>query len=139
MTFLLDTNVVSELRKRRPDANVGAWSQTVSVNHMFVSAVTVMEIEQGILLIGRRDVRQATALRTWMTGQFLPEFEARILPFDQAAALICAAMHVPDPKPGRDSMIAATASLHGLSVVTRNTRDFENCGVPTFNPWLYLP
>lgn len=139
MTFLLDTNVVSELRKREPDANVGAWSQTVSVDRMFVSAVTVMEIELGILLIARRDARQGEALRSWMAGRFLPEFEQRILPFDQPAALICATMHVPDPKPDRDSMIAATASAHGLTVVTRNIRDFAACGVPTFNPWLYRP
>jgi hypothetical protein len=139
MTLLLDTNVVSELRKRKPNAKVGAWSRTVSVDRLFVSAMTVMEIEQGILLVARRDARQAAALRAWMTGQFLLEFETRILPFDQASAMICATMHVPDPKPDRDSMIAATASVHGLTVVTRNTGDFAACGVPTFNPWLYEP
>lgn len=136
--FLLDTNVISELRRKNQfDANVYAWSQAVPLESLYVSVVTVMEIEQGILLVGRRDHRQAGALRSWMTEQFLPRFAERVLAFDTVAALRCAAIHVPDPKPDRDSMIAATASVHGLTVATRNVRDFEACGVPVFNPWLY--
>lgn len=136
--FLLDTNVISELRRKaQVDANVHAWSQAIPLEQLYVSVITVMEVEQGILLVGRRDHRQAGILRSWMAEQFLPRFEARILAFDTVAALRCAAMHIPDPKPDRDSMIAATASVHGLTVATRNVRDFEACGVPVFNPWLY--
>lgn len=138
--FLLDTNVISELRRKgRLDANVHAWSQSIPLEDLYISVVTVMEIEQGILIVGRRDHRQADILRAWMTGWLVPRFQARILAFDVVAAFRCAAMHVPNPKPDRDSMIAATASVHGLTIATRNTRDFEECGVPVFNPWLYTP
>lgn len=134
--FLLDTNVVSELRRPpKADPNVLSWAAGVPVEQHFLSVVTIMEIEQGILLLGRRDGAQAAVLKRWL-NTLLPRFEGRILPFDLAAALHCATLHVPDPRPGRDSMIAATASVHGLTVVTRNTKDFADCGVATLDPWL---
>jgi hypothetical protein len=140
MSLLLDTNVVSEMRRRQAaDANLHAWSHTVLVDSLFVSAVTLWELEQGILLVARRDGRQGDILRRWMLMDFLPRFRDRILPFDGVVALRCAPMHVPDPKPDRDSMIAATAAVHALTVATRNTKYFAACGVPTFNPWLYEP
>lgn len=134
--FLLDTNVVSELRRPpKADPNVLSWAAGVPVEQHFLSVVTIMEIEQGILLLGRRDGAQAAVLKRWLNA-LLPRFEGRILPFDLAAAFHCATLHVPDPRPGRDSMIAATASVHGLTVVTRNTKDFADCGVATLDPWL---
>lgn len=135
--FLLDTNVISELRRRsKTHPQVDAWARSIPAERLFLSVVTVMEIEQGVLLLDRRDSLQAGVLRRWLRTQLLPSFEGRILSFDLPAAFQCATSHVPDPKPDRDSMIAATASIHGLTVATRNTRDFAACGVPTFNPWL---
>lgn len=135
--FLLDTNVISELRRRsNVHPQVDAWARSVAAEQLFLSVVTIMEIEQGILLLDRRDSLQAGVLRRWLRTQLLPRFEGRILTFDLAAAFQCATLHVPNPKPDRDSMIAATASIHGLTIVTRNTKDFENCGVATLNPWL---
>ena len=140
MSFLLDTNVISEMRRKNAaNANLLAWSRTVIVSSLFVSAVTLWELEQGILSVARRDERQGGILRRWLLADFLPQFQDRILPFDKVVALRCASMHVPDPKPDRDSMIAATAAVHSLTVATRNTKDFTACGVPTFNPWLYQP
>lgn len=136
--FLVDTSVVSELRRRRgPDPHVLAWSQSQPVDTLFLSVVSILELEQGILLVARRDEGQAAALRRWLHTQLLPRFEGRILTFDVTAAFRCAALHVPDSRPDRDSMIAATALVHGLTLATRNTKDFEGCGVPVLNPWLH--
>lgn len=135
--FLLDTNVISELRRRsKTHPQVDTWARSIPAEQLFLSVVTIMEIEQGILLLDRRDGSQASILRHWLRKQLLPTFDGRILSFDLPAAFRCAPLHVPDPKPDRDSMIAATASVHGLTVATRNTGDFAACGVPTFNPWL---
>lgn len=136
--LLLDTNVVSELRKvanRRADPKVLAWSARQAPETSFLSAVTIFEIEQGILRLERRDKRQSAALRQWLDGHILPTFEARILPFDTAVARRCAALHVPDPRPERDAMIAATALVHGLTLATRNVADFQNMGVKFVDPW----
>jgi predicted nucleic acid-binding protein len=136
--YLLDTNVLSELRRAdRSDASVRTWSKTMQPERFFLSAITILEIEQGILRLQRRDAKTAELFRDWLINHVLKQFDGRILAFDLPAALRCAAMHVPDPKPERDSMIAATASLHGLTVATRNVADFEACGVPVVNPWLY--
>ncbi|MBX9909258.1 MAG: type II toxin-antitoxin system VapC family toxin [Beijerinckiaceae bacterium] len=136
--YLLDTNVVSELRNLRiAEPAVIAWSRQHNGDHFFLSAVTVFELERGALRALRRDERKGTMLRSWINDYVLPIFKGRILTFDVDVALRCAAMHMPDPRPERDSMIAATASIHGLTVATRNVADFEACGVPVFNPWLY--
>ncbi len=138
--YLLDTNIVSELRKAKgskskADKNVKAWANSVSVTSMFLSAITILELETGILLIERRDPTQGAMLRTWFDGHVLPAFSGRILAVDIAVALRCARLHVPDPRAQRDALIAATALVHGMTVVTRNVADFEPTGVEIFNPW----
>ena len=136
--FLLDTNVISELRKAgdgKADANVVAWLSSVDATTVYLSAITLMEIELGILRIERRDPAQGARLRAWMDQHILPEFADRTLPVDTAVALRCAPLHVPDPRPERDAFIAATALAHGMTVVTRNVADFAPTGVPLLNPW----
>jgi len=136
--FLLDTNVVSELRKARAgkaDPGLVAWAGSVDAGTLFISAITVLELEQGIMLAERRDARQGAVLRCWLEGQVLPEFASRILPIDADVARRCAALHVPDPRSERDALIAATALVHGMAVVTRNIADFEKAGVRLINPW----
>jgi hypothetical protein len=136
--FLLDTNVVSELRKApggRADAGVVAWARAVPSASLYLSVISVLELEQGILQVQRRDVAQGSILRTWMAEQVLPAFEGRILPVDVPVALRCAALHVPNPRAERDGLIAATALVHGLTLVTRNVVDFEGAGAVLLNPW----
>jgi predicted nucleic acid-binding protein len=136
--FLLDTNVVSELRKAgdgKADANVIAWLSSVDAGTLYVSAMTLMEIEVGVLRIERRDAAQGARLRGWMTHHVVPEFLDRTLPVDAAVALRCAPLHVPDPRSERDALIATTALVHGMTVVTRNVADFEVTGVALINPW----
>jgi hypothetical protein len=136
--YLLDTNVISELRKAgdgKADANVVAWLSSVDAGTFYLSAVTVMEIEFGTLRIERRDPIQGRRLRAWMNNHILPEFADRTLPVDTAVALRCGALHVPDPCSERDAFIAATALVHGMTIVTRNTADFKATAVPMLNPW----
>jgi len=138
MMYLLDTNVVSELRKVRfgtADQNVMAWAHTVDAAELFISAITIMEIEIGILSIARKDARQGALLRSWLEKRVLPEFSTRTLPVDTAVARRCAQLHVPDKRGERDALIAATAFVHGMTVVTRNVLDFHPTGVMIFNPW----
>jgi predicted nucleic acid-binding protein len=136
--FLLDTNIISELRKAgdgKADANVVAWISNVDAGSLYLSAVTLVELELGVLRLERRDTIQGTRLRAWMNNQVLPEFSERILPVDAPVALRCARLHVPDPRSDRDSCIAATALVHGMTVVTRNVADFAPTHVATLNPW----
>ena len=136
--FLLDTNVISELRKvgdGKADARVTAWVSSRDAASFYISALTLMELEIGILRIGRRDVAQGARLRTWMDRSVLPEFLERTLPVDSAVALRCARLHVPNPRAERDALIAATAMVHGMIVVTGNSADFETTGVGLVNPW----
>ena len=134
--FLLDTNVLSELRRRdRIDANVAAWADAVEAEALFLSAITVLEIEIGARLVARRDTAQGAVLRQWIDAKVLSAFSGRILPVDTAVAQCCAALHVPDPRAERDALIAATALVHRLKVVTRNTADFKAVGVGLINPW----
>lgn len=139
--FLLDTNVVSELRKvksGRADKGVVAWASALDAGTLFLSAITIMELEIGILQVERRDASQAALLRAWMETQVVRSFAERILPVDLAVAQRCAALHVPDPRSERDAMIAATALVHGMTVATRNVADFERTNVRLFNPWQFL-
>lgn len=134
--FLLDTSVVSELRRRQADPRVAAWARSVALPGLFLSAITIEEIEIGVMLAERRDPGQGAVLRTWLETQVLTSFADRILPVDVTVVRRSAAIHVPDPRPIRDGLIAATALVHGLTVATRNTADFDPTGVPTVNPWL---
>jgi predicted nucleic acid-binding protein len=139
--FLLDTNVICELRKAgdgRADANVVAWLSSVHAATLYLSAITIMEIELGILRIERRDSTQGGRLRAWMDGRILPEFSERTLPIDKTVALRCASLHVPDARSERDAFIAATALTHGMTVVTSNVGDFRSTGVRLLNPWEHL-
>jgi predicted nucleic acid-binding protein len=135
--FLLDTNVISELRRpERADGNVVAWAGAISAASFFLSAISILEIELGALKIARRDAAQGAILRAWIDDHILPRFEGRILAVDTAVAQRCARLHVPDPRSERDALIAATAMVHGLTVVTRDVADFEPTGVELLNPWL---
>ncbi|MGT2437670.1 PIN domain-containing protein [Bradyrhizobium betae] len=134
--FLLDTNVISELR--RPDRahrNVAAWASTIPAASFFISAISILEIELGARLIARKDTAQGDVLRSWIDNHILARFENRILAIDTAVALRCAELHVPDPRAERDALIAATALVHGLTIVTRNIGDFAPTGVRLLNPW----
>ena len=136
--FVVDTNVVSELRKARSgkaDKRVVAWAGTVTPGALFVSAITVLELELGVLLAERRDVAQGAFLRAWLDGQVLPAFAGRVLDVDAVVARRCAALHVPDRRSDRDALIAATALIHGMSVVTRNVADYTPTGVAVLDPW----
>ncbi|MFD4836057.1 type II toxin-antitoxin system VapC family toxin [Achromobacter sp. NPDC058515] len=138
MMYVLDTNVVSELRRvrlGRADANVAAWAAGVDAADLFVSAITIMELELGVLSIERKDAIQGAMLRSWLEQQVLPEFSGRTLPVDTAVAQRCARLHAPDKRGERDALIAATAIVHGMALVTRNVDDFKPTGVTIINPW----
>ena len=136
--FVLDTNVVSELRKAatgKANPRVVAWAASIRPAALFLSVITLMELEQGVVLLERHDPRQGAAIRQWLERQVLPAFEGRVLPIDDHVALRCARLHVPDPRKERDALIAATWLVHGMTVVTRDTAGFEPTGVPLLNPW----
>jgi predicted nucleic acid-binding protein len=149
MMYILDTNVVSETRKASRkqsgpakatatiDGRVQRWLASVDSSSLFLSAVTILELEIGCLLLERRDPAQGAILRKWIRNHVLVAFSGRVLPIDVAVAQRCAALHVPDPLEDRDSLIAATALVHGMTVVTRNTSHFERTGVALLNPWQY--
>lgn len=137
--FLLDTNVVSELRKvraGRADQNVAAWSRTVPSSALYLSVIGVMELEIGIGAVAHRDPAQHLILRTWMDNFVMPAFAGRILDVGLPVALRCAALHLPQPRSERDALIAATALHHQLTVVTRNEADFAGMA-PLLNPWTF--
>jgi hypothetical protein len=136
--FLLDTNVLSELRRpERASSQVVAWAREIDPGDMFISVISLLELDAGALLVGRRDPTQETVLRRWIEGTVIPAFANRILPVDLAVARRCAPLHVPDKRPERDALIGATALTHRLTVATRNIRDFEPMGVPLVDPWTY--
>ncbi|MDP1027996.1 type II toxin-antitoxin system VapC family toxin [Sphingomonas sp. KR1UV-12] len=137
--ILLDTNVVSELRQRRggPDPQVMAWLTEQDEEATFLSAMTVLELERGMLLLERRDADQGQRLRLWWEAAILPRFSARILPVGAEIARVAARLHVPDPRPEIDALISATALVHGLMLATRNVRDFAGTGVRLVDPWAY--
>lgn len=138
MKFIVDTNVISEFRKAaggKCHPSVKSWAETVDPEEMSLSVITMMELEVGYLSLRRRDPLQATRLKTWISDYIPKVFADRILVFDDAVALVCAELHVPDKRPERDAIIAATALHHDLTVVTRNIRDFLGTGVRLLNPW----
>lgn len=136
--LLLDTNVVSELRKARSgkaDLNVTRWATGVPPSLLFLSAITILELEIGTLLVQQRDRAQGILLQSWLENHVLTTFTGRILPVDTVVVRCRARLHVPKPRAERDALIAATALAHGMTVVTRNVSDFEPMGVGVFNPW----
>jgi len=136
--FLLNTNVISELRKAssgKADTNVVTWASKVPSSQLYISSITVLELEMGILGIERKDSKQSAMLRKWLESNVLPTFNERTLVLDTEVARRCAALHVPDKRSERDAIIAATGITHGMTVVTRNTSDFIDTGVGLLNPW----
>lgn len=139
MNILLDTDVISELRKLgdgRADANVAQWIASEEPAKFYLSAITILELERGVLGVQRRDASQGSRLRAWLDNHVRPEFAGRIIAIDDAVATRCAHLHIPDRRNEADALIAATALVHGLSVATRSTRDFEGTGVIVIDPWL---
>ncbi|ACE94322.1 MULTISPECIES: type II toxin-antitoxin system VapC family toxin [Rhizobium] len=138
MKYLLDTNVVSELRKvgdGKADANVVAWAGAQDITGLCISAITILELERGILGVQRRDATQGARLRAWLENQVRPAFAGRILSIDDAIATRCAHLHIPDRRNEADALIAATALVLSLTVVTRDIRDFEGASVVVLDPW----
>ncbi|MET4666270.1 type II toxin-antitoxin system VapC family toxin [Sphingomonas sp. PvP056] len=138
--YLLDTNVLSELRKRRSgkiNPAVEVWAGSVDQADMYLSVITIMEVELGIALLERRDARQAGVLRLWLHEKVMQAFSGRVLPVDTTIALRCARLHVPETKSERDAWIAATGLAHDLTVVTRNIGDFTGTGVTLLDPWTF--
>ena len=135
--YLLDTNVISELRHGKPQQSqaVRAWAADKEMSRLFLSAITVLELEKGVQALERKLPPQGSALRDWL-NRVKTAFADRILPFSEDTAVLCAGMHFPDPKPERDAMIAATALQHRMTLVTRITVDFENTGVALINPFV---
>jgi toxin FitB len=134
--YLLDTNVPSEVRRgARADARVMAWVSSVNPAESWLSAITVLELEEGVLRLERRDAAQGAVLRRWLEQHVLLAFEGRILPVDVAVARTCARLHVPDRASYRDSLIGATALVHRMKLVTRNAKDFAGMGLEVINPW----
>lgn len=138
MSYLLDTNVLSELRKRPGMVNpqVVSWARSRLIDELFISVITVLEIEIGVARVERRDPKQGAMLRAWFSDGVLEGFAGRILSVDLDVVRRTAPLHVPDVRPERDAFIAGTAVARGLTVVTRNTSDFDGIGVPILNPWL---
>ncbi len=134
--WVLDTDVVSHLRRPlKAEPKVVEWAAGAHAAGFYISAITVLEIERGTLLMERKDAAQGAVLRTWLNGQLLPRFAGRILAIDTDVALCCARLHVPNPRAERDALIAATALVHGMTVVTRNVNHFKRTGATLFNPW----
>lgn len=137
--FVLDTNVVSELRKVRSgkaDPGVAVWAEQVSSSELFISAITIHELEHGVLLMERSDPDQGALLRAWLDRSVAAAFKTRVLDVDERVARRAAALHVPNPAPFRDALIGATAIEHDMTVVTRNVKDFERFeGLDVVNPW----
>jgi toxin FitB len=134
--YVLDTNVISELRhgKATRSENVRAWAAGQAASGLFLTSITILELELGIQALEQRTPPQGGALRLWLAG-LSTAFQGRILPFSATTAPICAALHKPNTRAERDAMIGATAKQHGFSIVTRNTHDFAGMGVAIINPW----
>jgi hypothetical protein len=137
--YVLDTNTVSEIRKiktGKADPSVAAWARRVATGLTYISVITIQELEHGVLLVERRDPAAGSTLRNWLDNDVYAAFDQRILPIDTTVARLAAALHVPDPAPVNDALIAATAMARGMAVVTRNSGDFERFdSLQILNPW----
>jgi predicted nucleic acid-binding protein len=139
MGYLLDTNVVSELRKIVPGKahpNVKNWFQTIDGSDVYISVITLQELEIGVKLAERKDAAQGAILRVWLETYVRPAFSQNILPVNEDVAIKSASYYIPDPKPTRDALIAATAEVYKLTIVTRNVSDFAYSNAKILNPWL---
>ena len=134
--FLLDTNVISELRQGKPQqsAAVRSWAEEQPVQRLYMSSITVLELEMGVLRMQRKDRSRGNVLRAWV-GAVFQQFDRQVLALAAETSRRCAVMHIPDAKCMRDSMIAATALQHGLALFTRNVADFEGIKITLINPW----
>lgn len=135
MAYVLDTNVVSALRVRGRNRVVEDWAASIPVADQFVTAMTMAEIERGVVAKERSDPAQGEVLRRWFDERVLTTFADRVLPFDLPAARVLASYRVPEHAPFDDALIAAVAQARGMTVVTRNTRHFTPLGVPCIDPW----
>ena len=136
--LLLDTNVISEMRKvlsGKTDECFSKWARSTNLYELYLSAITIQELEIGVLLKENKDKATGLILRTWLEDHIKPSFEGRVLSVDSAVAIQSALLHVINPRPFRDGLIAATAIVHGMTIVTRNINDFESCHVKLINPW----
>jgi predicted nucleic acid-binding protein len=137
--FLLDTNVISELRKSaagKANRGVTAWANETPAALMFMSVISLHELEHGVLLAERSDPAKGAVLRAWLDNSVMGAFQERIIEVAAPIALQAAALHVPDPAPYRDAFIGATALVHGLTMITRNVTDFERfADLNVLNPW----
>ncbi|MFT4288858.1 type II toxin-antitoxin system VapC family toxin [Nocardioides sp.] len=135
MRYLLDSNVVSQARKQHGSPAVLTWLGSVGAEEVALSVVTLMELEVWVLRRERREATEGRSWRAWLEKEVAVGLASQIIPVDSRVARGAATLHVPDPAPDRDALIAATALVHDLTVVTRNTRDFERTGVRLLNPW----
>jgi hypothetical protein len=138
LNYLLDTNVLSEATKPRPNARAAAWLSAQPAIALFVSIVTIAEIRKGILLLP--EGRKRTNLETWLESELMSAFANRVIPLggtemNEWAVLQADAEKCGYKLPVMDSLIAATARCHGLTLATRNARDFRHCGIPVLDPW----
>jgi predicted nucleic acid-binding protein len=117
------------------DPSVREWFEEIPVQNLFISAISILEIETGILLKELRDPAQGAVLRRWFEKSLLSAFSGKTLAVDTQVARQAAQLHIPDPKPKMDALIAATALVHGCTVVTRNAHDFDIPGLHAVNPW----
>lgn len=133
MTYLLDTSIISDARLKRSKALM-AWLSDQPVGNLALSVITMLELERGVRRKERSNPAGAAPLRLWLDQDVRPMVRD-LLPIDERTAITAAALHIPDPMPEMDALIAATALVHGLTLVTRNTKDFRRTGVRLLNPW----
>lgn len=135
--YVLDTNLVSEIRKVPAKKNpaVQRWLEKQYSDQLFITSITVYELEVGVQRLARKDSAQAALIGDWLHGILLPGFEGRVLDLDLESSLIAATYQVPDPRPSADCFIAAITQRHHMKLVTRNTKDFLAMNIPLINPW----
>jgi toxin FitB len=134
VSFLLDTNVLSEVKRGRGDVRVKNWFAKTDGDALFTSVMVVGEIRRGIELIRRRDATQVAGFEAWL-AQLQDEFAERVLSITQEIAEEWGRINVPDPLPTIDALLTATARVHNLTIVSRNIRDIGRGGARVLNPW----